>query len=1174
MNKLRSLPLCLLASAFLCSVSSLAQQATVRITSPIDENQLVALQGNVSPLANAQNDRGPVSASLPMAGMVLVLNRSLEQQAAFDAYVTGEYDPSSPNFHQWLTPLQIGAQYGPAPTDIATVTGWLASHGFAVKSVSPDGMSISFSGTAAQAESAFHTEIHNLLVNGKMHIANMTDPQIPAALAPVVIGVKGLHNFFPRPLHRMGSKVMFSSAAHSWVKLHPSPGAGLPAGRLSVHPPAASGSSASQGGTNYVFTYPDSNGVLEEDVTPFDFAKIYSLPSGWPTSNNGAGQTITILGTSDVNSGDFTTFRSAFGLPTTPALVTAHGPDGDPGNCGSNPAGDWCSDGDLDENSLDVEVSGGVAPGAQIVLVTDAYNSQTAPTNDPIYDDAQWTITNAFVSGSQVYGSRIMSSSYGFCELVNTTASNVAYNNLWQTAYAAGIAVFVATGDGGSASCDEELGGDSIGNPYEAQFGTSVSGDASTPYDTAVGGTDFSWCQPTFIQSGSNAGYVQGCSSTNASPYWNTTNNTSQNGSANTYVPETPWNDTCENPLNSAFLESAATLLIASDLNFGTFSASAPEESCSWVYENYGEIYDQTTTDEESGLMLAPYIDTIGGTGGASSCVVNSSTSPYAATYTGPGTCSTGTTSVGSLTLVNDGWPKPSWQSGVSGIPADGVRDLPDVSFFAGNAAFDSATLICVSNDGATCTDIGDTECFNEGTCTTGGAEEIGGTSVATPEMAGVMALINEKAGTPQGNPNAALYKLAGMQTYSACSAEGPPSASCYFNSIDQGTNAQPCAVSGDVEGGAVYDPETGFWEQGQVEAAIVSPNCSVVDSGDKVGTLAGYNANTSGGYSLATGLGSLNVANVVNADVWTATAGTATATVGINLGGVTSITESQSLSVTVTVSGSGATPTGTVALTATNTAINASAGNYSTSQVLSGGTATLTIPADTFTSTGTATLTAAYSGNSAYASNSSSATVSVTASTTPTGTFSLAAPTASPSSVGEGGTATATATVSSSDGYTGTVTLQCVVTSEPSAAVNLPVCSPSGTISLSATTTSGSTTLTVTTTPATIETTRNTPAGGKGLFGAGGGAVLALLIFFGIPARRRSWRAMLGIVLVLVTLGTFAACGGGGGSTSTTIPGTTPGAYTFTVTPQGSPAPSSAASTQTFSVTVTSSSL
>jgi len=1162
MANLRSLPLCVLTTALL-SCTALAQSAApaARIVSPVDDNQLVALKGNVNPLANAKNDRGPVSASLPMAGMVLVLSRSADEQAAFDAYVAGEYDPSSPDFHQWLSPQQIGAQYGPAPADIAAITGWLSSQGFTVKNVAPDGMSITFTGSAGQAESAFHTEIHNLSVNGKMHIGNMTAPQIPAALAPVVAGIKGLHNFLPHPMHRVGSTVKFNPDAHGWVKLQSSRGAHFAAGSFRAPAPGASANSASSTKPNFSFTIPGSNDVLEEDVAPYDFAKIYSLPSTWPSSTNGSGQTIVIIGTSDIEQSDVSAYKTAFGLPTGLSLVTAHGPDGDPGNCGGNPDTDACTIGDVVENSNDVEVSGAVAPSAQIVLVTDAYNSQTDPTNDPLYDGAQWVIDNAYVSGSQVSGARIMSMSYGGCELFNGTAATVAYNNLWETAYAAGIAVFVSTGDSGSTSCDDGEDG-YYGNPYEAQYGLSVSAQASSPYDTAVGGTDFSWCNPTVIQSGSNAGYIQGCSSSNASTYWNTSNS-SQQSSAKGYVPETPWNDTCENPIDEGYLESVATYFAANGYNLGTFST--PEGSCNYIYENVATLVglnEQYGTDP-----LVEYVDTVGGSGGASNCVVSSTTA------TTLGSCnstdsSTGST-YGNLTLANDGWPSPSWQSqsGVPGTSGLTARALPDVSFFAGDGGLDSATLICLASAGASCTDINATSSspVYGGTSTTG-ALEIGGTSVATPEMAGVMALINQKAGAPQGNPNAELYTLAGKQTYSECSAEGPPGASCYFNSIDQGTNAQPCALSGDLEGGAEYDSSEGYWITTRGAAATASPNCTASGS-DAVGTLSGFSA--AAGYNEATGLGSLNIANILAANgAWTAVAGTASS-ISISLGGVTSIQPTQSLTVTGTVSGSNGTPAGNVTLLAD---LEGADSTYTSTVALSGGSYTFTIPANTFTAAGTETLTAEYGGSSTYGPSVDSTTVAVTTSSAPTGTFTLGSIT-NPPSIAAGATATATASISSSNGYAGTITFNCVLTGQPTNAVNLPSCSPNATVTLSATATSGSATLSVTTTAATIETSRLAPANRRGLLGAGG-AVLAFLVFLGVPARRRSWRAMLGMVVLLITLGSLAACGGGGGSSTTTIPGTTAGTYTFTVTPEGSPAPSSAAATQTFMVTVTSSSL
>ena len=68
-------------------------------------------------------------------------------------------------------------------------------------------------------EAAFHTEIHNLMVKGESHFSNMSDPQIPMALDPVVLGPKALHNFIPRPLHRTGGKVGLNPETGKWERL-------------------------------------------------------------------------------------------------------------------------------------------------------------------------------------------------------------------------------------------------------------------------------------------------------------------------------------------------------------------------------------------------------------------------------------------------------------------------------------------------------------------------------------------------------------------------------------------------------------------------------------------------------------------------------------------------------------------------------------------------------------------------------------------------------------------------------------------------------------------------------------------------------------------------------------------------------------------------------------------
>ena len=583
---------------------------------------------------------------------------------------------------------------------------------------------------------------------------------------------------------------------------------------------------------------------MVEDVGPWDFATIYNVAPLWTSGIDGIGQTIAIAGTSAIDIGesstavvgangsnDVATFRTFFNLPTNNSWnqpVQMSGNSQPLTVCSSTLPTALCGLSDLEENSLDVEWSGAVAKNAQIVLVA-SYPASTS--DDNLYDSESYIIDHLTA--------HIMNVSYGACELGLGTAGNVQYYNLWETAAAEGIAVFVATGDSGSASCDQ--GGDASGVPAPAENGLSVSGLASTPFNTAVGGTDFAWCPLT-----SN----DGCAS-EASTYWNTTNSSTNESNAKGYIPELPWNDTCTSPLALAFMKQLPSELGAPTTypasNNTDYSVTDAETGCNWL----GYYAQDLQGAGDGGLLYL--VDTVGGSGGASSCVV-STTDPTGTTL---GTCTSGSTTTGSsngnITLVNNGWPKPSWQTGVAGIPSDGVRDIPDVSFFASDGFLSSsAYLVCVSaaSQDPECTYATSSEPF---------AEEVGGTSVATPAMAGVMALINQKTGAAQGSPNAELYALAAKQNYGSCSSESvTTSSSCYFNDIDQGTNAMPCDY---------FDYVT-----------TPSPNCSIIHTGDYFGILPGYSAGT--GYDEASGLGSLNIANVVNG--WTAATGLATPTVSL----------------------------------------------------------------------------------------------------------------------------------------------------------------------------------------------------------------------------------------------------------------------------------------------------
>ncbi len=1223
-----------LASALLCS-SVLAQQVApaVRILNRVDESSLVTLKGNTRPEAILKNDRGRVSDSLPMTDLILVLSRDASQQAAFEKFVASQYDPSSPNFHQWLTPQQVGENFGPSQTDISTISNWLTGHGFSVDSLSKDHMSIRFSGTAGAVTGAFHTEIHNLQVNGVGHIGNMSDPQIPSALSSVVVGVKSLHNFFPRPLHHLGSQVTRDSSSGQWKRLSnlgltgSSGSIGATAPLKSLNAPGISTAASARP----EFGVTTSNGLVE-DLGPWDFATIYNITPLWSANTpiDGTGQTIAIAATSDICVGqsgapcnganDVATFRSFFNLPTNNAANTPIRISGNSSPltvCTSTLSTALCGTGDLLENSLDAEWSGSVAKNAQIVLVA---SYPTSTSDDNLFDSESYIVNNV-----DTLNARIMNVSYGECELGQGTAGNVEYYNLWQTAASEGIAVFVATGDSGSPSCDQ--GGDASGVPAPAEYGLSVSGIASTPYNTAVGGTDFNWCPLSSTDA---------CA-TEAAPYWGTTNNSSNKSNALKYVPEVPWNDTCTSPLSLPFMETffGTTTYLGSGNQ--SYKVTDAETGCNALG------YYANDLNEDGDQVLLYLVDTVGGGGGASNCVVSTST-------TTTSTCTAGATSTGatmipsgatipSINLTNDGWQKPSWQAGVTGIVSDGVRDIPDVSFFASDGFLSSsAYLVCVS-EVAACSYSSGTEPV---------AQEVGGTSVATPAMAGVMALINQRLGSAQGSPNAELYALAAKQSYSGCSAESvSTSSNCYFNDIDTGTNAMVCDYNAYVN--------------------TPSPNCSIAHAGDYFGILPGFSATT--GYDQATGLGSLNVANVVNA--WPATVGATAAKVTVSPG-QSSINSNNTLAVTVTLASAasgGVTPTGTVTLSATGS-------SYTASQTSASGTYTFTIPANSLPGSSTGlldTIKASYSGDSVYAANSGTGTVTVTTlalltptvtvtpasttlnsgvslsvpvtvtgtSITPTGTvtltsgsyssgaqtlvagaytftipantlsagadvlnvaysgdgnyassptnqktvtvtsstFTLTPGTVSSSSVTPGSSATETVAVAAVAGYVGSVSLTCQQTSTTATGGDGATCGVvSGSpVALSSGTTTGTVTFTIGTS-AKLSSSLAYPKvndlnNRRNTWGSlGGGAVLALLVFFGIPARRKSWRAMLGLLVLIAALGSLSACGGGGssggGGGGSSDPGTTAGIYTFTVQATGNPTVTPGVST-TFMVTV-----
>jgi subtilase family serine protease len=134
-----------------------------------------------------QYDLGPVDQGQLINGITLVFKRSASQQAALDQLLAEQQDPTTPNYHNWITPEEFSDRFGLSANDLAKVTEWLRSQGFSVVYEARSRTYVTSSGTAAQVQAAFHTELHRYQVDGEMHFANSSDPSIPTALEPVVL---------------------------------------------------------------------------------------------------------------------------------------------------------------------------------------------------------------------------------------------------------------------------------------------------------------------------------------------------------------------------------------------------------------------------------------------------------------------------------------------------------------------------------------------------------------------------------------------------------------------------------------------------------------------------------------------------------------------------------------------------------------------------------------------------------------------------------------------------------------------------------------------------------------------------------------------------------------------------------------------------------------------------
>src|SRR5437899_1294860 len=172
------------ALLFVLSVAGLQAQQD-RISARIDRAQRVVVRGAIHPKARPEFDRGALDPSFTARGMTLLLKQSAGQRTALERLLSEQQDPSSPNYHHWLTPEQYADRFGLSQSDLDKITAWLRSESFAVSKEARGRNWISFSGTAAQVRNSFGAELHRYAVDREMHFANATEPSIPAALQDI-----------------------------------------------------------------------------------------------------------------------------------------------------------------------------------------------------------------------------------------------------------------------------------------------------------------------------------------------------------------------------------------------------------------------------------------------------------------------------------------------------------------------------------------------------------------------------------------------------------------------------------------------------------------------------------------------------------------------------------------------------------------------------------------------------------------------------------------------------------------------------------------------------------------------------------------------------------------------------------------------------------------------------
>ena len=432
-----SFTLCMIAMVLRFAPPSYAQTPDL-VVGPVESANRVSLTGHRPDWASIQNDVGTVPADLLLGKFEIVLARSPQQQQAFDQLLREQLDPASPNYHHWLTPVEIGERFGASQHDLDAITNWLQSQNLHPDFIANSRARIQFSGPASAIANAFGAEMRYYVVDGEQRFSIAAEPQIPAALTGIIKSINGLFTVNDHPHHGSGS-AQVPAQNMEWGSR----------GVVSPDLTAASG---------------------RHFITPSDFATIYDLNTG---NINGAGQTIAIIGRSRVYAQDITNFQSLAGLAQQVPIEIVPPTGMDPGPAETSPPTTGTPSEDQLEATLDVTRASSVAPGATIDLVISSVASGGIRT------------ASAYVVDTNPVPAHIMNISFGACESSGGLAGVTYWDSLFSQASMEGISVFVSSGDSGAAGCDVH------GVAPPSMQTLSINYICASSHATCVGGTEF-----------------------------------------------------------------------------------------------------------------------------------------------------------------------------------------------------------------------------------------------------------------------------------------------------------------------------------------------------------------------------------------------------------------------------------------------------------------------------------------------------------------------------------------------------------------------------------------------------------------------------------------------------------------------------------------------------------